>query len=177
MRIIAGEYKGRRLSTPTWDGLRPTSDRLRETLFNILATRIAGARVLDAFAGTGAVALEALSRGAASAVCIEQDRRAQALIAENRDRLGAGARCMILRADARRALHAPISGGPFEIVFLDPPYDWEDLDDLVTAAAEHRAAGGVLVVEHASRRSPPALAGHAPQRSVKAGDSTLSFYL
>lgn len=177
MRIIAGEYKGRRLSTPTWDGLRPTSDRLRETLFNILAPRLSGARVLDAFAGTGAVALEALSRGAASAVCIEQDRRAQALIAENRDRLGADARCMILRADARRALEAPIAGGPFEIVFLDPPYDVEDLDELVTAAAGQRAAGGVLVVEHASRRSPPALGGQAPHRSVKAGDSTLSFYL
>jgi 16S rRNA (guanine966-N2)-methyltransferase len=177
MRIIAGEHKGRRLSTPTWDGVRPTSDRLRETLFNILATRIPGARVLDVFAGTGAVALEAISRGAASAVCIEQDRRAQALIAENRARLGADERCMIVRADARRALHAPIAGGPFEIVFLDPPYDVEDLDDLVTAAAACRAAAGVLVVEHASRRSPPALAGRPPQRSVKAGDSTLSFYL
>jgi 16S rRNA (guanine966-N2)-methyltransferase len=177
MRIIAGEYKGRRLGTPTWDGVRPTSDRLRETLFNVLATRTAGARVLDIFAGTGAVALEALSRGAVVAVCIEQDRRAQALIAENRARLGLGERCMILRADARRALQAPIAGGPFEIVFLDPPYDVEDLDDLVTAAAGYRAAGGVLVVEHASRRSPPALAGQAPHRSVKAGDSTLSFYL
>ena len=71
MRIIAGAHKGRTLKTPTWDGLRPTSDRLRETLFNILAPRIEGARVLDVFAGTGAVALEALSRGAAQAVCIE----------------------------------------------------------------------------------------------------------
>jgi 16S rRNA (guanine966-N2)-methyltransferase len=176
MRIIAGEYKGRRLATPTWDGLRPTSDRLRETLFNVLATRTAGARVLDVFAGTGAVAFEALSRGAVRAVCIEQDRRAQALMAENRAKLGVEERCMILRADARRALQAPISGGPFEIVFLDPPYDVEDLDDLVTAAAGYRAADGVLVVEHASRRSPPALAGRGPQRSVKAGDSTLSFY-
>lgn len=176
MRIIAGEHKGRRLRTPTWDGVRPTSDRLRETLFNILGSHVAGARVLDAYAGTGAVALEALSRGAASAVCIEQDRRAAALIAHNAGHLGLESRCMILRAEARRALHAPIVGGPFEIVFLDPPYDVEDLAGLVTAAAGQRAAGGVLVVEHASRRPPPALAGQPPQRSVKAGDSTLSFY-
>lgn len=177
MRIIAGEHRGRRLSTPTWEGVRPTSDRLRETLFNVLAPRVAGARVLDVYAGTGAVALEALSRGATSAVCIEHDRRAAALIAENRARLGADQRCMILRADARRTLDAPIGGGPFEIVFLDPPYDVEDLDDLVAAAVTHRAAGGILVLEHASRRVPPRLAGGPPQRSVKAGDSTLSFYL
>ena len=104
------------MKTPKWEGLRPTSDRLRETLFNILAPRVEGARVLDVYAGTGAVALEALSRGAASAVCVEQDRRAQALIAENRARLGADERCMIVRDDARRALATPIAGGPFDIV-------------------------------------------------------------
>jgi 16S rRNA (guanine966-N2)-methyltransferase len=177
MRIIAGAHKGRLLKTPTWPGVRPTSDRLRETLFNILANRVPGARVLDAYAGTGAVALEALSRGAASAVCVEQDRRAQVLIAENRARLAAEEQCMILRADARRALDAPIAGGPFEIVFVDPPYDDKGLDELVQAAAEQRAAGGVLVLEHASRRPPPPLHGRPPHRSVKAGDSTLSFYL
>jgi 16S rRNA (guanine(966)-N(2))-methyltransferase RsmD len=177
MRIIAGAFKGRTLKTPAWAGLRPTSDRLRETLFNILAARVPGARVLDAFAGSGAVALEALSRGAAAAVCLEQDRRAQALIAENRARLGLERQCMILRVDARRALHTLIDGGPFEIVFLDPPYDDEDLDDLVWAGAGQRSVGGVMVLEHASRRRPPALHGQPPDRTVKAGDSTLSFYL
>ena len=95
---------------------------LRETLFNILAPRIQGARLLDVYAGTGAVALEALSRGAAQAVCIESDRRAQALIAENRGRIGEDLRCMIVRDDARRVLRSPVPGGPFDIVFLDPPY-------------------------------------------------------
>src|SRR5512139_2659528 len=169
MRIIAGTHKGRTLKAPTWDGLRPTSDRLRETLFNILAPRVPGARILDICAGTGAVALEALSRGADSAVCLEQDRRAQALIAENRARLAEERRCMILRDDARRALGRPVAGGPFDIVFLDPPYDVEDLDDLVTAAAAQRAEGGVLVLEHATRRLPPALRGRPPDRRVKAG--------
>src|SRR5687768_17626925 len=83
MRVIAGRYKGRRLKTPTWDGLRPTSDKLRETLFNILAPRIEGARVLDGYAGTGAVGIEALSRGAAHVTFVEQNRRAAALIEQN----------------------------------------------------------------------------------------------
>ena len=83
MRVIAGSLKGRRLKAPAWEGLRPTSDTLRETLFNVLAPRVGGARVLDGFAGTGALGIEALSRGAAHATFIERDRRAQALIAEN----------------------------------------------------------------------------------------------
>ena len=83
MRVIAGTLKGRRLKTPTWDGLRPTSDKLRETLFNVLAPRVAGARVLDGYAGTGAVGIEAISRGAAHVTFVESDRRAQALIAAN----------------------------------------------------------------------------------------------
>src|SRR5262245_30855762 len=83
MRVIAGTLKGRRLDAPTWDGLRPTSDKLRETLFNIVAPRIGGARVLDGFAGTGALGLEALSRGASHVTFVERDRRAAALITEN----------------------------------------------------------------------------------------------
>ena len=83
MRVIAGRFKGRRLKVPSWEGLRPTSDKLRETLFNILAPRIEGARVLDGFAGTGAVGVEAISRGAAHVTFIEQDRRAAALIESN----------------------------------------------------------------------------------------------
>src|SRR5258705_8115826 len=83
MRVIAGSLRGRRLKTPTWDGLRPTSDKLRETLFNILAPQVADARVLDAFAGTGALGIEAISRGARDVTFIEQDDRALALIKEN----------------------------------------------------------------------------------------------
>jgi 16S rRNA (guanine(966)-N(2))-methyltransferase RsmD len=176
MRIIAGTRKGRTLKAPTWPGLRPTSDRLRETLFNVLGDRVEGARVLDVCAGTGAVALEALSRGAAVAVCVERDRRARALIEENRAHLGLEEQCMILHVDARRALDGPVAGGPFEIVFLDPPYDDQGLDALVAAAAGQRAPGGVLVLEHAWRRPPPALAGEPPGRRIRAGDSTLSFY-
>lgn len=177
MRIIAGTHKGRTLKTPSWPGLRPTSDRLRETLFNVLAPRLAGARVLDAYAGTGAIALEALSRGARSAVCLEQDRRAHALIEENRRRLGGETSCTILRGDARQALGQPIAGGPFDIVFLDPPYDDEDLDAVLADAAAQVAEGGVVILEHASRRPAPDLRGQPPVRTVRAGDSSLSFYV
>src|SRR5687768_4916299 len=98
MRVIAGTLKGRRLESPDWPGLRPTSDRLRETLFNVLAPRIAGARVLDGYAGTGAVGIEALSRGAAHVTFVEQDRRAQQLIEINLQRAGVGDRYAIIRA-------------------------------------------------------------------------------
>lgn len=177
MRIIAGIHRGRTLKTPAWTGLRPTSDRLRETLFNILAPRLAGARLLDVYAGTGAVALEALSRGAAHATCIENDRRAHALITANRALLGEDARCVIVRDDALRALKGIVPGGPFDIVFLDPPYDVEELSAGLNLSASHRADGGVVVLEHASRRSSPSLKGLAADRMVRAGDSTLSFYL
>src|SRR5918995_4573009 len=83
MRVIAGQLRGRRLKTPSWEGLRPTSDKLRETLFNIVAPRIEGARVLDGYAGTGAVGIEALSRGAAHVAFVETDRRAVSLIQSN----------------------------------------------------------------------------------------------
>jgi 16S rRNA (guanine966-N2)-methyltransferase len=176
MRIIAGAHKGRTLQAPTWDGLRPTSDKLRETLFNILAPRVAGARLLDVFAGTGAVALEALSRGAAAATCIERDRRAARLIEENAARCGEQNRCAIIRDDVERALQRPVPGGPFDIIVLDPPYEYAALADAVSHAGRQRAADGVVVLEHASRVAPPVPEGLALTRTVKSGDSALTFY-
>ncbi|HJU45057.1 MAG TPA: 16S rRNA (guanine(966)-N(2))-methyltransferase RsmD [Vicinamibacterales bacterium] len=179
MRIIAGLHKGRTLKTPKWEGLRPTSDKLRETLFNILAPRVEGARVLDLFAGTGAVALEALSRGAASATCVDSDRRAARLIEENAALCGEQNRCAIIRDNVERALQRPVPGGPFDIIVLDPPYDYDALEDAVRDAGTQRATDGVVVLEHASRVAPPApdrLAGMALTRTVKSGDSALTFY-
>jgi 16S rRNA (guanine966-N2)-methyltransferase len=176
MRIIAGEHKGRTLKRPKWAGIRPTSDKLRETLFNILQTRIQGARVLDAFAGTGAVALEALSRGAVSATLLDNDRRAAGLIAENAALCGELERCVIIRDVASRALKQPLPGGPFDIVVLDPPYDYAGLEEAVQDAAGQRAAGGLIVLEHASRIAPPQPGGLTLTRTVTSGDSALSFY-
>src|SRR5438874_1828553 len=145
MRVIAGTFKGRRLKAPSWEGLRPTSDKLRETLFNILAARIAGARVLDGYAGTGAIGIEAISRGAARVVFVERDRRAQALIAENLAHCGVTDGYVIIRASVARAID-DLHGEPFDIMIFDPPYDEPPENDLASAG-EWLAAGGVLVLE------------------------------
>ncbi len=176
MRIIAGEFKGRRLKAPTWDGLRPTSDKLRETLFNIVSARVPGARVLDVFAGTGAIGLESLSRGAAAAVFIESDRRASALIVANAELCGARDRCMIIADTAQRALQHQLSGEPFDLIVFDPPYDFEPVALVLSAAAAHLAASGVIVLEHARRRAVPNAVGLRAVRTVPSGDSALTFF-
>jgi 16S rRNA (guanine966-N2)-methyltransferase len=177
MRIIAGAFKGRMLQAPTWDGLRPTSDRLRETLFNVLAPRIAGARVLDVCAGTGAVGLEALSRGARCVTFAEQDRRAVSLIEANLRKCQVSGGYTIERRDAlARATVFP--GGPFDIVFLDPPYAQRSLDPWLQLAAANAATDGLIVLEHATRQDAPATpAGLARTRVLRQGDSTLTFYV
>jgi 16S rRNA (guanine(966)-N(2))-methyltransferase RsmD len=176
MRIIAGSLKGRRLATPRWEGLRPTSDRLRETLFNILAPRVPGAFVLDGYAGTGAVGLEALSRGAERVVFVERDRRAVALIEENLRHCGVSDGCVIMRADIGR-LREPCAARRFDLVLLDPPYAEPDLESTLVGAAAWLAADGLLVLEHARRRAAPSAAGPLVRtRVVQSGDSSLSFY-
>ena len=174
MRIIAGKYKGRRLKAPTWDGLRPTSDKLRETLFNILAPRIEGARLLDGYAGTGAVGIEALSRGAASVAFVERDRRAIALIEANLAVCGVGADYTI---EARDLVAALRQGGDaaYDVVWLDPPYDVADISGVLDAAARVLAPGGLVVLERATRREPEVPVSLARVRDVKSGDSTLTF--
>lgn len=175
LRVIAGEFKGRRLAGPSWEGLRPTSDRLRETLFNILAPDIAGARVLDGFAGTGAIGIEALSRGAAAVTFVEHDPRALRLIEENLARLPPDAdRYTVVRADL-------VSGpgtvsGPFDVVILDPPYAVSPASALASTAGLV-AEQGCLVLEHARRTETPAAAAPLVRvRVVTSGDSALTIY-
>jgi len=175
MRIIAGSLKGRRLKAPTWNGLRPTSDKLRETLFNVLAPKIDGARVLDGYAGTGAIGLEALSRGAAHVTFVERDRRAQALVAENLAACGVADGYAIIRAGIDRAA-ADLPPASFDLVLLDPPYD-ADAASAIASAAGLLAANGTLVLEHARRRPAPAAVGELTQsREIVSGDSALAFY-
>lgn len=178
MRVIAGRLRGRRLKTPAWDGLRPTSDKLRETLFNILQARIGGARVLDGFAGTGAVGIEALSRGASQVTFVDRDRRAVALIAANLQACGVTEGYTIECGDAAAVLEGRLRGmapGAFDLIFLDPPYDIQSLDAVLRAAVRRLAADGLIVLERASRREigiPDVL---ARSRDVVSGDSTLTF--
>lgn len=172
MRVIAGTAKGRRLEAPSWEGLRPTSDRLRETLFNILAPRMAGARVLDGYAGTGALGIEALSRGAAGVWFVEPDHRAFAMIGRNLEHCGMrDDRAVPLRARFLEAA-ADLAGERFDLVLLDPPYDDPRLDEAVRAGLGILSDDGVLVLEHATRVAPP----DGALRTVKSGDSSLSFY-
>ena len=144
IRVIAGEAKGRKLETPKWEGLRPTSDRLRETLFNILqhgyGDPVEGARVLDLFAGTGAFGLEALSRGAAFALFVDDGAQSRGIIRENVEALGAGGATRLFRRDATRMGEAA-PNAPFSLVFCDPPYG----KDLAPKALRSCAEGGWLV--------------------------------
>jgi 16S rRNA (guanine966-N2)-methyltransferase len=179
MRVIAGSLKGRRLLTPTWDGLRPTSDKVRETLFNVLAPRIGGARVLDGFAGTGALGIEALSRGASHVVFIEVDRRAQVLIADNLARCGVAGGYTMVRASVSRGLsqvRVRPDFAPFDIILLDPPYG-DPLEAALQGMAEVVAPGGIVVLEHARRRPAPERGGALVRvRELASGDSALAFY-
>lgn len=178
LRIIGGTLKGRRIEAPSWAGLRPTSDRLRETLFNVLAPRIGGARVLDAYAGTGAVGIEALSRGAAHVMFVDEDRRAVELIERNLDRCGLprDAPYAIIRARFAAAAGRLAAEG-FDIVFLDPPYGAAALTDALEAAAPLVRDGAQLVIEHARRDAAPASAGGLTlTRELPSGDSALAFY-
>lgn len=149
MRIIAGEWRGRRLSTPPGLSTRPTADRVRETLFNMLASRIGpfdGLRVADLFAGSGALGIEALSRGAAVALFVENDPKALPAIRANVAALGAQERVRIL---AGSALSLPAPDQPFDLIFADPPYAPGSGTRTVAsvAAAQWLAPGGWMAVE------------------------------
>ena len=164
MRIIAGAWRGRALQAPPGDTTRPTADRVRQALFDMLLhapwggrAAIEGAHVLDVFAGTGALGLEALSRGAAFATFIEQDRAALTALRTNIATLRAADRCAVLAADAL-ATPAPATSSttPCALIFLDPPYGGK----LVPRALAHLAAGGwiapgALIVAETARSEPP----------------------
>ncbi|RRA48548.1 16S rRNA (guanine(966)-N(2))-methyltransferase RsmD [Acidipila sp. EB88] len=175
MRIIAGEFRSRILETPRGMATRPTTDRLRETLFNVLQPRLHGAHFLDLYAGSGANGLEAVSRGAAEAVCVEQATAALSAIRRNVEVLGVRSRVRVeglsvqrwLAQAVRTAASASASTGAaegvvapsgFDIVFLDPPYDDNEayaatLGLLGTGAAALLAPGALVVAEHARSRS------------------------
>lgn len=175
MRIVAGLAKGRRLTAPA-AGTRPTSDRAREALFNSLAGMLDldGARVLDLYAGTGAVGLEALSRGAAEAVFVETGRAALAALRRNVAAVGLpGARVVPREV---RAFLASDPGQPFDLVFADPPYDLADhvLAGVLELLAPRLAASGYVVVERAVRSpAPPWPPFVTPVRERRYGDGVL----
>src|SRR6266403_2393773 len=185
MRVIAGTYRSRILKSLKGLALRPTSDRLRETLFNVLAPSISGARFADLFAGTGAIGIEALRRGAAKVVFIENHAPAAALIRKNMDSLGIRSGFTVLPADVLRGLEilaakAKGAESKFDLIFLDPPYaaaaDYERVLGFLDAA-DLLAPGGMVIAEHRRKfalpENDPALRRF---RVLKQGDAALSFY-
>jgi 16S rRNA (guanine966-N2)-methyltransferase len=180
-RIIAGQARGRTLRTPPGGGTRPTSDRAREGLFSALDSHLPGGlpgiRLIDAYAGSGAVGLEALSRGAAAALLIESDRRAAAVIGGNLDALGLkGGQLVIDRVEKVAA--EPCRVEPYDVLFLDPPYalDAKPLAELITDFAAHGwlTADALVCVERASR-DPEWIwpAGFTPVRARAYGEGML----
>jgi 16S rRNA (guanine966-N2)-methyltransferase len=185
MRVIAGTYRSRILKSLKGLALRPTSDRLRETLFNVLGPAVSGSRFLDLFAGTGAVGIEAISRGASEVVFIENHAPAAALIRKNLDLLGVRAGATVLGVDALRGLEmlaASRKGGdsPFDFVFLDPPYAAKEEYTRVLrflGSAPFLTPGSIVIAEHRHNFELPAHAGTlARYRVLKQGDAALSFY-
>jgi 16S rRNA (guanine(966)-N(2))-methyltransferase RsmD len=189
MRVIAGEFRSRRLKSIPGLATRPTPDRLRETLFNILAPRIEGATFLDGYAGTGAVGIEALSRGACHAFFLERSRGAIDVIRENLDALGLEPRATVVAGPVLLTLNRY----PANIVFFDPPYELEReytalLDALANCGAGRRAEDEVpeshqascpplTVIQHSTHRALPDSHGNLRRtRIVKQGDNALSFY-
>jgi 16S rRNA (guanine966-N2)-methyltransferase len=156
VRIIAGEHRGRRIAAPEGESTRPMLDRVRESLFGTLGERVEGAQVLDLFAGSGSLALEALSRGAERAVFVEADADAARAIERNLDKLRlTGA--TVVRRDARTALASEAAAGrTYDLVLVDPPYEaWSELErSLAPYLAGVLAPDGLLVVETAARTEP-----------------------
>lgn len=166
-RIIAGEFGGRRLAVPRDRRIRPTADRVREAWMSILGPRLPGARVLDLFAGTGALGLEALSRGAASADFVEKSPAALELLARNIETLAVKDRCRVIRGDAIRFVQ-DLAPGAYEVALADPPYA-DDAAARLVDLFRRTPFAGVLAVEHAATQSLPG------DESRRYGDTAITF--
>lgn len=167
MRIVAGEFGGRRLVAPKGDIARPTQDRVREAWFSILGEAVEGARVLDLFAGSGALGLESLSRGAASVDFVEKARQSLIALEANIAALGVGDVATVRKGDARKFAEG-LAPGSYDLVFADPPYDLGAGAELVTLFRA-RPFARILSIEH---RSTEALAGDDTR---KYGDTAITF--
>lgn len=157
MRIISGTMRGKKLITLEGDAVRPTSDRVKEALFDILQFRIEGRRFLDLFAGSGQVGLEALSRGAAQAVLVDSSRESLKVIEKNLAATGFGSQAKVVPADFAGFLRG--AAGPFDIAFLDPPYHAGLLDQALLLTAPHMNPGGIILCEHPRGQAMPEEAG------------------
>ncbi|MBI5949836.1 MAG: 16S rRNA (guanine(966)-N(2))-methyltransferase RsmD [Chloroflexi bacterium] len=173
--MTGGTARGLPLTEPRGVRLRPTSGLVREAIFNILGDRVDGAAVLDAFAGTGALGIEALSRGAARATFVEGDPACCQAILQSLARAGFAEQATVVRGRLPGALKGV--AGPFDIVLLDPPYDSEVAEETLTGVAGLVASGGLVVYEHGSRYNPPERPAGLVLRDHRVyGDSAVTLY-
>lgn len=177
LRVIAGTLGGRRLEGPPRTGVRPTSDRVREALFEVLGAAVEDARVLDLYSGTGAVGIEALSRGATWCDFVESDPKAQAVIRENLTRTALLDVTKLYPIAVARALSR--LQGPYDLVVADPPYEYDraesELTQVITSGL--LSPDGILAVEHSQRKPwPQALGGRAQLASRRYGDTRVTLY-
>ena len=178
MRIIGGEARGRTLVAPAGAKTRPTQDYVRESLFNILRGDVEDARVLDLFAGTGALSLEAISRGAAEAVLIDTDRAACDAIRQNIERVRVKERCRLIPRDYRQAIDSlAVSAKAFDLVFIDPPYRMENTGEMCAALYDKGllSKSCLLVVEHRRGKAPQLDARFEAYDLRKYGDTEITF--
>ena len=173
--VVGGRWRGTKLRVPDRPGLRPTSDRVRETLFNWLMPMLPGARVLDLFAGTGALGLEALSRGAAQAVLVEHDREAAAILRETVARLQGAEGAEIVQADALAWLHAQ-PAAEFDLAFVDPPFDANLWGGVLPALVPHLREDAWLYVEAPGTDDAPPPAGWRLHREGRTRDVHYALY-
>ena len=155
MRVISGRYRGKKLTAPEGEVFRPTLDRVKETLFNILQFRIMNAKVLDLFAGSGQMGIEALSRGAASCVFVDNSPAAAEVIKQNLSHTRLGGRARVACCD----WSAGVRSGTYDIVFVDPPYAAGITDGLLGSVAERMSEGGIIICESDARDEVPEKAG------------------
>ena len=179
MRVIAGRLRGSAIRAPAVGAVRPTYDRVRESMFSIIEPFLGEAAVLDLFAGSGSLGIESLSRGSNRATFVEIDKGVLGVVRENVERLGLVEQCRLIKGDALAVLRRAVPGGPFDIAFVDPPYS----SGLAVGALELLAAAGALadeaivVVEHASVDTMPEAVGRLDLiRSRKYGSTTVDFY-
>ena len=182
MRVVAGTQKGRRLKEPTSPGLRPTSGRVKEALFSMIAERISNANVLDLYAGTGALGLEAMSRGAQRVVFVDNQAASIQVLRENITRCSLTKDSSIIPQDVQTflATRSPQRHeSPFDLVFADPPYEISDLEPLLNQinSSEQVGTNGLVVIEHFKKATLPLEAGGLRQtRQSRYGDTMLTFY-
>lgn len=177
MRIIAGSARGRTFDAPQGRDTRPTLDRVRENVFNILQMKVRGARVLDLFSGSGAMAFEAISRGADFAVLVDLDRAAHAVERQNAAKLRMEEQCRILNCDWQMAVRQLAAAGEkFSVVFLDPPYAMHDMTGVLSALRPLLEEDAVILLEHEAKTFPATPDGFDLYDSRKYGIAGVSFF-